>query len=693
MIPKQTSVQIHISQSVTADDTLSRLIEDVDFGVVVCDVLGNVTVFNKAARQIHAISESGAMPRRWPDGVDLYYTDAVTQVANTDTPLFRALNGHTTNGAELVLDLAAKGKKRVLVSGRPIQDASDSIVGASISLLDVTSRHEIEQQRMRLAAIVDSSQEAILAATNDGIIAVWNEAAERLFGYSVDDMMGRHVSILSALDFDTHLPEVTQQLVLGQLVDTLEAVHIGENGEPITMSMTFSPIRDSLGEVLGLSCVFRDITDKKAAENELRERESTLRAVLDNAPVILYAADEHGIVTMSEGRTLKNIGLAPGESVGRSVFEFAIDDVRAESFSRALAGEALSFDTADGGVSFHNDVRPLRDKDGRLKGFFGVCLDISERVRSEEMFRVLFENSSDAHLVIDETGIIDCNSQAIDWLKCSDKSQLISHHPSIFSPVVQPDGRLSSEKSQENERLALKNGFHRFEWMHRRMNGEDFLVEVTLTPIALNNKPAILAVWHDLTNQKLVELQIKDYSRVLEIQKHELERANRELEKLATTDGLTGLLNHRAMQERLAHEVEVANRHGLPLSVIMLDVDLFKDYNDSYGHPEGDGVLKRLAIALSSCARECDTVSRYGGEEFLVILPVTDIQGAAAFAERLRHCVEEQEWPLRKVTASFGVANFHHGIDSTGELITLADDALYGAKTSGRNCVSVAARP
>ncbi|BDI29830.1 GGDEF domain-containing protein [Capsulimonas corticalis] len=164
-----------------------------------------------------------------------------------------------------------------------------------------------------------------------------------------------------------------------------------------------------------------------------------------------------------------------------------------------------------------------------------------------------------------------------------------------------------------------------------------------------------------------------------------LEKQNARLETLATTDGLTGLTNHRTFQERLELEWRRAGRHGAPLAMILLDVDHFKQYNDVFGHPEGDVVLKTVAEVLRSQGRSTDTVARYGGEEFALILPETDQLAAFHMAERIREAIEKQEWPLRPITISLGVSAVRMDIYAPVDLVTRADAALYESKHRGRN--------
>jgi diguanylate cyclase (GGDEF)-like protein len=165
--------------------------------------------------------------------------------------------------------------------------------------------------------------------------------------------------------------------------------------------------------------------------------------------------------------------------------------------------------------------------------------------------------------------------------------------------------------------------------------------------------------------------------------------------RLASTDGLTEVYNHRTFQERLSQEIARADRYSRPLSVLMIDVDHFKVYNDTHGHPQGDIVLQDLARLLREMSRTSDTVARYGGEEFAIILPETDSVGAQKIGQRLREQVEGHSFPGQELmpggtlTISIGVAT-HAPAGSKDALLQAADTALYTAKREGRNRVCAA---
>ncbi|HMT06561.1 MAG TPA: diguanylate cyclase [Pyrinomonadaceae bacterium] len=171
------------------------------------------------------------------------------------------------------------------------------------------------------------------------------------------------------------------------------------------------------------------------------------------------------------------------------------------------------------------------------------------------------------------------------------------------------------------------------------------------------------------------------------IDREELRAKAGEFEQLSVTDALTGLLNRRYIEQRLDEEVKRSNRHGYPMSFLLLDVDHFKSYNDNFGHPAGDVALKLVANVIKDTLRGADVAARFGGEEFAILLPQTVDEEAAAIAERVRRNIEATEFPHREVTVSIGVASCSSELCSTNGLVDAADKALYDAKHRGRNGV------
>ncbi len=308
----------------------------------------------------------------------------------------------------------------------------------------------------------------------------------------------------------------------------------------------------------------------------------------------------------------------------------------------------------------------------------GVALErlMAEREAAQEALRAVVEGAPIVFYATDRQGVVTFSQGAgLKRLGLSPE-QVVGQ--SVF------------EMYQDSPGVGLS--------LRRTLAGENVSFDVQVNGLCYHNEvrpqrdgagivTGVIGVAHDMTERKQAEERSRDYAVVLEFQKGQLEKANEELAALATTDGLTGLLNHRTFQERLTIEVSRAARYKSPLSLVLLDVDAFKQYNDTFGHPAGDAVLRQTASILKTLSRTTDLVARYGGEEFVLILPQTDAHGAMVFAERLREAIERQPWPLRAVTASFGVATLAAGAPSGADMIARADKALYQSKAAGRNRV------
>jgi two-component system, cell cycle response regulator len=240
-----------------------------------------------------------------------------------------------------------------------------------------------------------------------------------------------------------------------------------------------------------------------------------------------------------------------------------------------------------------------------------------------------------------------------------------------------------------------------------KLNGYQVLELLKADP-ALKDIPVIFVTVSAETDHKVVGLRLGGYDYItkpfdieellarvesvmrIKNEHDNLRKQNQRLAELSMTDPLTGLYNRRFLNERLKEELDRARRYQYPISCLMVDLDNFKDVNDHYGHLEGDRVLQHIALFLKNDSRVVDIVVRYGGEEFLLVLPQTDLGGAQVVGERFRMLVENTQFveadPACRLTVSLGASAFAtNALRSTEELLKLADEALYEAKRSGKN--------
>ena len=292
---------------------------------------------------------------------------------------------------------------------------------------------------------------------------------------------------------------------------------------------------------------------------------------------------------------------------------------------------------------------------------------------SQRRYHTLFEKTTDALLLIDGNKFIDCNQATLDMLGYNTKEELYDTHPSELSPEIQPDGQQSSEKANEMIAIAFQRGCHRFEWEHIRKNGEVFPVEVLLTAIPYGERNLLYTVWRDITERK---------------------KAERDIHFLAEYDALTELPNRRLLFRRLeevrASTADEKNYHA----VLFIDLDRFKNINDSMGHSIGDSLLINASKRIKSQLRDEDTLARFGGDEFVVLLKNlgTSIKYAGLYAERIAETIRQRfQIPIEvaqfdmQVTVSIGIALFPIEDESVEEVLRHSDMAMYRAKQSGRN--------
>ncbi len=307
-------------------------------------------------------------------------------------------------------------------------------------------------------------------------------------------------------------------------------------------------------------------------------------------------------------------------------------------------------------------------------------------------FEALFNGLPVACFTFDAQGLVH------EWNGLATETFGIEAYEAFFNTVwtvLDPDetGAWSQEKV---DKLFASNKSIEFDWQFRR--ADDSEVHLACKVVCLTNRRgeviAAVAGNLDITERVLSQRkideqmrEIKNYMKVMERQRLKLQDANRQLRRLAVTDGLTGLMNRRRFNELLEETLDRAIRQDHKFSLLLFDIDHFKALNDNFGHQAGDEILIQFAKILNTTARRYERPARYGGEEFAIILDNCDASAAQLAAERFRAAILAESWPHRAITASVGCSTFS-GVESARGMIEQSDEALYHSKRTGRNRVT-----
>jgi diguanylate cyclase (GGDEF)-like protein/PAS domain S-box-containing protein len=484
--------------------------------------------------------------------------------------------------------------------------------------------------------------------------------------------------------------------------------------------------------------LFRTMRKRNLALEAFRESNETLHTITAAAKDAIVMMDHQGIISFWNPAAERIFGHAAHEAIGKELHTLLAPRRHLEQYRQGI----VRFRDSGEGPSIGRtlELTAVR-KDGtefplelslsslQLKGKWhavGVLRDISQRKRSEEELRMHRERLE--QMVADRTEEFNAVNDLLrkeiqDRMRTEEElyrseSFLNTIFDSFHDPfsIVDRDFRyvrFNDTYARTRNKLS-KDLFGKkcYEVLHsRNAVCDDCVVEKTFRskdPCAkekLVTLPDGSGAWFEILtypifDQKKNVSHVVEYSRDITFRKKE-EKEKDELIKtlnhLSTTDSLTGLLNRRALNDMLGHEINRAGRYGTDLSLIICDVDLFKHINDTYGHTAGDRALMAIAGAIRLTLRKSDILGRYGGDEFMIILPETSLAGAQSLAEKVRAAVEGLEFELpgdqrTGLTLSIGVSSCCMPEDSLDTLVSLADAALYTSKEAGRNKISSAKR-
>jgi diguanylate cyclase (GGDEF)-like protein/PAS domain S-box-containing protein len=457
------------------------------------------------------------------------------------------------------------------------------------------------------------------------------------------------------------------------------------------------PLFDEQNRYAGLQGTSRDITERRQMEEALRESEERYRSLVANTPDVVWTTDSEGNTSFISPNVEQIFGYTPQEICegGDRVWFGRIHPDDIEKVKRAyetLLAEGKRYDVEyrikrrDGRWIWLNDrAIATRKEAGRLRAD-GVFSDITERKRaeealqeSEEAFRLLFENAKDAIFHADPaTGLITKCNRAAETLLEKDREEIIGQPQATIHPPQKAEHYIQMFK-----RHMEQQGFVEDEAEVITKSGKTKPVLITASVASVRGTPIIQGAFRDITERKRLE--------------EERERLHAELEERAITDGLTGLYNHAHFYQRLAEEIDRSKRYGRSFSILMMDVDKFKQFNDTRGHQAGDVALRLIADCVRAGLRRSDLPFRYGGDEFATILLNADSSRAQTVVNRTNRRIATSLKHLDDPAAAWlglsaGVASFPQDGITPDDLVRIADAALYDAKrvTQARSAIEKA---
>ncbi len=540
----------------------------------------------------------------------------------------------------------------------------------------------------RSAAILEAALDAIVAIDHEGLILEFNAAAERTFGYSRAEAIGRPmVDLIVPPEFrEAHLAGLARYRRTGRgnvIGSRVEITAMRRDGSSFPAELTIAAIRGD-GPPAFVAHL-RDITERKRSERALIALNGELEArVMERTRELADAYD----ATIEGWARALDLRDKETEGHSRRVTEMTIRLAREMGVGEPdliqIRRGALLHDIGKLGIPDAVLLKPgkLTDEEWRIMRCHPG--HAQEWLESIPFLRPALDIPFCHHERWDGAGYPRGLAGAAIPLAAR-----------IFAAVDIWDALRSDRpyrsgwpEGRVRDHLRQLSGSHldpavvvAFLGLLAEGAGTDRDVPPGPSPAAGDRSGLASTLWGRI---EAAEASI----RRLEAERDGLVAANGELAELCRTDELTGLGNRRQFGESLRAASDLAEREAAPLSVILLDLDHFKAFNDDLGHDAGDEALRTIARILGRNARPGDLVARYGGEEFAALLPGAEAAVGMAVAERLRAAIAGHDWPLRPVTASFGVVTAGPGIASPAELLLAADAALYSSKRSGRDRAS-----
>jgi len=431
-------------------------------------------------------------------------------------------------------------------------------------------------------------------------------------------------------------------------------------------------------------------SERKRASEALLESGEYFKAIIQNSSDIILIVDRLGTITYASSSVERFLGYGPDELIGKRSLDLIVSDDKPKAiadFGRALLTKEVPIPNVFR-IRHKNGTERILEGVGKnlldnpiVAGFVMNVRDITDRKqveealqKSEERYRQLVEKASDMFFTTDDTGHFTfVNPVALRITGYREDEAIGMHYPTLISPDMRDEAIKFFGRQFVK---GIQNTYSEFPIIAKDGH-EVWLGQNTQLIVENGHVIGFQAVSRDITDRKRIEKELRD--------------SEERYRELSIIDDLTQLYNSRHFYRELQMEIDRVNRYGQPLTLLLLDLDDFKAFNDAYGHVEGDQVLLQLGQVVKRCLRQTDSAYRYGGEEFTVILPMTTSEDGAVTAERIRKEFKKENFSTVpgkdvRMTVSIGLARYKTQ-EEMKSFVHRVDQLMYQGKKNGKDRV------
>jgi len=573
--------------------------------VIASDATGKITYMNPIAEELTGWTLSEALQKPVNEVFNIINEHTRLQV---EDPVKKVLRNGTIIGLANHTILVRKDKTEIPVddSGAPIKDKDGKITGAVLIFRDITERRHAEREHERLSAIVESTDDAIIGKTLDGIITSWNKAAEKLYGYTASEMIGKSILNVIPDDRKDEFQHIMKKVSCGEKIEHHDTIRLRKDGSCFDVDVTVAPIKNSHGEIIGASTIARDITERKNAEKALKEsneREHFLAELIRSASIAVVVGYPDGRIGMVNFAFRNLTGYNEEEIQGISwnrvltppeYYEFEKAKLSEAQHTKAPVRYEKEYIRKDGKrVPVELVLHPFFDKEGNIVHYFAFITDITERKKADQLLRQAkndwertFDSAPDLIAILDNNHRIVRANKAMAQALGTTPDECVGL--SCFKCVHGTDG--PPEFCPYNKTL-LDGKEHTME-VHEERLGGDFIV--SSTPLFDEHGRMIGAVHiaRDITAQKQMQTKLEEYSAHLEDLVEQRTKELKDAERMAAIGATAGMVGH-----------DIRN----PLQSILSDVYLVNTELDSLPDSDAKNSIKE---SLAEIVKSLDYVNK-----------------------------------------------------------------------------------